>query len=243
MKKTIALSILLTIGFIASARTNNKTDDLNNYKNSLQWNISYMTRGVFSLSYERLISPKAAIQFSVGATSYDIISISDFPSSFFEEINPFNDTYDYDTYSYTYDTNEPEYTDAYQGGAFGSIGIKVYLRNNVNLKGLYIKPQFRYRNYFLTTNVKDDDNNIDFDRTKEMNEFGFTIGYQTGGYLTWNFYIGAGYLMKVSDEIITETITTYDTWGYEYKTYSHSMKKQKQSIPNPWGGVSVGFAF
>lgn len=213
MKKIICC-VLLFASIQSFAGENAKSQDAEVYKNNLQWTVTQMMRGAFAFTYERQLSNKVGVQIGLGATHEDYVF-------------PFISDADYSGYD-----------DEYQGGLYSSISLKIYPRGMKNFKGVYASPFFRYAKYSFSSSVTDIQGLVttqkDLDRTRLAKDLGFTIGYQTGGAIMFNFYVGMCYSMQNYDKVV-DTASGLDI--------VNELESDSKMAPTPVGGISVGFAF
>lgn len=213
MKKIICF-VLLLASMQVFAGENVKSQDQEVYKNNLQWTVTQMVRGAFAFTYERQITNKLGVQLGLGATHQDYV----FP--------------------FFFDTDYSSFDDEYKGGLYSSIALKIYPRGMTNFKGVYASPFFRYANYSFTSNVTDQAGSVytekDLERSRTSKDLGFTIGYQTGSTVMFNFYVGMSYSTQTFDKVVDTDAGSDITNGVESET---------KTFPAPVGGVSIGFAF
>lgn len=226
MKKFI-LSFLMLVSILAQA--SDKLEETG-YKNALLWNTLYVSQGVFSFTYEHYVTPSSALQVGIGVTQEN-----------FAKYTSVDFVLEYPTLST--ESNR----DSYTPGLSGLLGYKKFIKESAKGKGFYVNPQYRFRNYNYSTdyqsNATDFDYSTSLNRFENINEIGCTFGYQTGGYIMFNFFIGGAYMIKQYQDVNRTQTMSLDPDPSAILIYEYQTKKRTSVSPMPWAGLSVGFMF
>jgi len=163
--------------------------DIKTDMNTIKWNLSLLSRGIFLFDYERVISEHFSLEGGIGVTyrdySYELLNsdISSDNSSFLDS-----------RFDEAIMTIKP-------GFAF-ELSPRIYPRDGY-MEGFYFAPIFRYRLYNImldNPSVYNDSTNTRQTFSGSQNfgyhtsEFGFLVGFQTDqSYwydITWDYYFG-----------------------------------------------------
>lgn len=226
MKRTVLLFVMLSATLVYASNKEERAT----FKNALLWNTSYMTQGVFSFTYEYYTSPKSAIQVGLGITQENYVRDLEF---------------DYDFMVPTVSSNSTE--NKYSDGFLAMLGYKQFIRDAAKAKGFYVNPQYRFRNYNYSTDYVLGNSGLDpyqtINKYENINELGCTIGYQTGGYIMFNFFLGGAYMIKEYTDVNKTTTITNPGSMVPNEAYSYQSKKKTSVSTVPWAGLSIGFLF
>jgi hypothetical protein len=213
-------------------------------ENVVKLGISGVGYGDFALSYERLITPKSAINLTVGYLNPNV-SIIGFSNSF-----PFSEGLE---------------IVGLNSGFHTSVDYKFYVGKKQAPRGIYIAPYLRYFNYNMGLNDTIDKVVFNVDTKISSIGAGFELGYHWVVYdrisIDWYFIgIGAEYMMPklvyTTDDpdfdyqsIQQNVRDVFKGWSYFQKrlktTHSKDNMTAKLStfFPGVKTGLSIGFAF
>ena len=149
MKKLFfAIALLLTIGVFAQ-------------ENNIKLGLGGIAMGDYSLNYERLITPKSAINANFGYSNLKwglvpVAYMSDILSNISSEVN----------------------LNQVKSGLHSSIDYRFYAGKKDNLRGIYFAPYVRYWDYNFVMDDVIDDTKFDINTKVWSLGFGFQMGYQ-----------------------------------------------------------------
>jgi hypothetical protein len=126
-------------------------------ENIIKLGLSGISYGMYSLGYERAITPKSTLNLSLG---YWNINASPFLNK-----NPF-------------EIDQDIRLNNYKWGMNGVIDYRFYVSSQEGLKGLYIGPYLRYWNHSLVLNDSIDNEKFDVNLKFSSIGLGFQMGYQ-----------------------------------------------------------------
>lgn len=215
--------------------------------NVVKFNLSGVTYGMYSLGYERGITPKSSINVSLGYWNVNAGLLNN--SSF-----DFGDGFGIDSYNY---------------GLNGVIDYRFYVGNTEERNGLYIGPYARFWNHSM--DMYDEINGVDFDINAKISSIG--LGFQMGYHwiinkklsIDWYFIglgaermnIGLEYIAKVSgytytgnQDIQDDIKDVFNDFEYLQKRISTEATPNKNTTaklpffaPGIKTGFSIGYAF
>jgi hypothetical protein len=213
-------------------------------KNVIKLGISGVAYGDFSLSYERVIAPKGALNVTFGYMNPNssLIRYTSFMSG--SEDVGLNKLYD---------------------GFHTSVDYKFYVGKKDAPKGFYLAPYLRYFNYKFLMIDKIDGDYFDVNSKIQSVGLGFQMGYHWVVYdkisIDWYFLgIGVEYitpkLVYTTDQedfdyksIVDNVVAVFDGWGYFQKrlktnpTSENMTAKLPTFFPGIKTGLTIGYAF
>ncbi len=145
MKKYLFLSLLL-FTFSGFAQ-----------ENVVKMSVTGLSYGDFSLSYERAVTPKSAINFTVGYINPNVSLLNSFEKT---------------------ETSSGMVLRKLGSGFHTSFDYKFYLSEGEGIKGFYIAPYLRFLNFNSTFSDEIDKTYFDVDLRFSSIGLGFQMGYQ-----------------------------------------------------------------
>ncbi|MFI5164053.1 MAG: hypothetical protein ACHQHP_02275 [Bacteroidia bacterium] len=186
-------------------------------KNLIKWNYSLVTRGVFLLNYELILSDKLSGEVGAGLTYRDFI---------FEVLK----------HSEFIDYTNTKVNFAFEGA------LRFYPKGNKNFEGLYLSPAISYRSYSFAPQQELYGSyfgyNNSFSPGYNFLDLQLKFGYQYESWwlddLTTDFYIGFGYR--------SATVKYYEVNTNSYSNAVTAVTKT-DSYPQALLGFKIGIAF
>jgi hypothetical protein len=205
--------------------TTDETQKENNYdKNAIKWNLGLLTRGVFLLNYERVITDQFSLEAGVGITYQDFL---------------FGISSDMDMTNSSPINNQSENIQTIKPGFALEISPRFYPQDSY-MEGFYFAPFARIRQYnAMVTDPKFYNDSTRADQTIKgsqnlghlSSDVGFMIGYQTDvSYwynITWDYYFGVSYRTNSFKDI-------------KYNGNTLTLIDKQNSIPTIIIGIKVG---
>jgi len=185
--------------------------------NLIKWNYSLVTRGVFLMNYEFILTDKLTGEAGVGLTYRDFI---------------------FEVMKYDIITN---YKNAKVNFA-AEAALRFYPKGSKNFEGLYLSPGISYRKYSFDAQQQLYGNYSGYSNTfypgYSFTDIQIKFGYQYESYwiddLTTDFYIGFGYRNAMTKY--------YELSSGNYNTVVAPVTKN-DSYPQPLFGFKLGIAF
>ena len=224
-----------------------------NDKNLISLNTYLLGRGIFALSYERMLTPMHSLAISAGMTYRDLI----FETFQKDEISPSNSN------GYNYISKSGTKSGA---GYMFDVNYKFYPKSYDDFEGFYLSPGFIYKHYSysdkfeqssLSGNTYNSNNTYSSGNSKtieqpvtyNLSELSLKFGYM---YESWwydgliiDFYCGFGYrtanitsyeVQKISDPNVPQPNSSY---------YSYQLSPSTSTIAYPcvYLGAKFGIPF
>ena len=241
MKQFVLLS-LLCISIIAKAQDTSKAKvitydpfntstidtktDIKIDMNTIKWNVSLLSRGIFLFDYERVITKHLSLEAGIG------ITYRDYSFEMFNNAMMSNN-------SFYLDNNETNTNLVIKPGFAFNASPRIYPTDGY-MEGFYFAPIFRFRNYNIQLEdpvFYNDSTNADQTFRGSNNfgyktsEYGFLIGYQTEQSswfdITWDYYFGVSFRNNTYKDL-------------KYKGTSLTIVDKTSSFPSILFGIKIG---
>lgn len=193
-------------------------DTVRAVKNAFKMNPLIFLTGEIPLYYERALSPQISVEAAIGITLRNYISLS-----FNEDTDDFGGGIEILT--------KPSFHFAF----------RYYFDDNVELAGLYLSPEFSYRNYSKYVTEKDDDGGFTDQKLLDeriYNDIKLVLGYQVLSHSSnWvvDMYTGLGARVR-SLSIVKEQNTLGNGFNYE-------VEEKSDIVPAFYLGFKLGYGF
>lgn len=199
-------------------------------RNSLKWNWSLLTRGVFLINYERYLGSNLSLEVGAGITYRDFL---------FELTKSVGgDTVE----QFSSNTNTSEFGSA-SPKLCGEVGIKYYPGGFDNMEGVYLEATVSYRSYSFpnptyTPLIGGTGYVPGYSFIDEQFKFGYTASNWFSDFTT-EIYIGIGIRNATVNSY--QDVTTYNQFQDPVEAYKpitlHS------TYPQPLLGFKIGYPF